>query len=65
MTIQEIDDAIENCSAKDEQTLDVLRVLGKMTTKIAEMEAQLDRVDSAARHANNIASCLANGIQPD
>ena len=32
---------------------------------LAQLIEEVKRIDSATHRANNIASCLANGIQPD
>lgn len=36
-----------------------------LEAKLSDLEAKIQAAESTARHANNIASCLANGIQPD
>lgn len=36
-----------------------------LQTKLSDLEAKLQKAEATAHHANNIASCLANGIQPD
>lgn len=37
----------------------------KLCHVIQALDEELEKVKGTARHANNIASCLANGIQPD
>ena len=44
---------------------EIAMALSNALTKIAQLEQRLEKVDAATRQANNVASCLANGILPD
>lgn len=73
MTIEEIRERIESLNyyrPEDTRALIgtvvwVVDLLEAQQIAIAELEKKLKTAESAAAHANNIASCLANGIQPD
>lgn len=72
MTTDQIHDCIQNFDLKKHDLGHALVIMDQMNSKIAELEAKLSHLEaklqaaeSTARHANNIASCLANGIQPD
>lgn len=59
--------ANEICSC-DPQVIphgDLIAALANALNRIKQLEQQIKKVDDAAYHASNIASCLANGIQPD
>lgn len=45
----------ENHEAMASRLLDILQAVNE----------RMDEIEAAAQHANNIASCLANGIRPD
>lgn len=61
MSIREIQDQIQNWHNNDGQQVGNLRIL-EICQNLAD---KLAEVENTARHANNTASCLANGIQPD
>lgn len=65
MTTDQIHDAIQNVGMIEGHIGSVLVIIDQMNSKIAELEARLEEVKHDAWRANNIASCLANGIQPD
>lgn len=43
----------------------IAQTIENQEARIKELEKELKQTKAAASHANNIASCLANGIQPD
>lgn len=67
MTTEEIHQKIQElmCNTSIPFTWQAPPILEQMNMKIAELEKRLETVEGSARHANNIASCLANGIMPD
>lgn len=66
MSTEEIHDMIQNLDSGDPQVIyHIGAILERLNNKIGALEAQLDRAESTARSAANVASCLANGIQPD
>lgn len=40
-------------------------ILSDLIAEVKAIDARLEKAEGSARRANNIASCLANGIQPD
>lgn len=72
MTTDQLHDCIQNFDVKKHDLGHALVIMeqmniniGALQTKLSDLEAKLQAAESTARHANNIASCLANGIQPD
>jgi hypothetical protein len=63
-TAEEAADAI-NTMNRCLTDADIKGALINALEKIARLEAKLKRVECAANHAANTASCLANGILPD
>ena len=66
-TIEEITEYIENTEhdGTDECSLRLGNAILWLCEVVKSQEKKLADTESSARHANNIASCLANGIQPD
>jgi hypothetical protein len=60
MSSHEIHDAIQTMST--EPTAETIRLVLNL---LDALNARIDTVEAAARHAGNVASCLANGIVPD
>lgn len=64
MSRDEIHDAIMQFSTESndihyqDDILRIMNILDKLNDKVNDIRVQ-------AYHANNVASCLANGIQPD
>lgn len=65
MTTEEIKDAIEEFRTSDPAILKLLGLLETMNGNIGALEKRLQQQDRELSRAANIASCLANGIQPD
>lgn len=67
MTTEEIHSKIQDITTQASLpcSWQIPPILDQMTIKIAELEKRLESVEGSAHHANNIASCLANGIIPD
>lgn len=53
--IAEIDSACES----------IAKTIENLEARVKELEGQVKVVGSAARHAANVANCLASGITPD
>lgn len=45
--------------------IELIGYVQQLQTKLSDLEAKIQKAEATAHHANNIASCLANGIQPD
>ena len=60
--------ADELCSQNDPEKVlhvELIAALGHALNRIAKLETELFDTKAAAKHAANVASCLANGITPD
>lgn len=66
-TIEEITNYVENTQldGSDECSLRLGNAIVWLCEVVKSQDKKLTDTESSARHANNIASCLANGIQPD
>lgn len=59
--------ANELCACNEPENVlhvDLIAALGNALNRIAKLEAAVECLESA-RRANEVASCLANGITPD
>lgn len=67
MTTNEIKDRIKaiGINPASPSIWDVLSIIDLLNNRVEELEKRLESAEGSARHANNIASCLANGIIPD
>ena len=60
--------ANELCSCNEPEEVlhvDLIAALGNALNRIAKLEKALAAATATASHASNVASCLANGVQPD
>ena len=70
MTSSELFDKIQNSSIDDHRTTgsvlcQALENMIGLERRIEKLEAQLKTAARTAARADHVASCLANGIQPD
>lgn len=69
----EVSNELCSCNEPEEVLhVDLIAALGNALNRISKLEAEvacltfdLTKVTSSARRANEVASCLANGITPD
>lgn len=47
------------------EIVQIVGILDDIVQQLQAIDARLEAAEGKASHANNIASCLANGIQPD
>lgn len=65
-TLKQIADAAENISGGISTNPEDMRdQLSELASLVRELAEHLNNIEQTANRAANVASCLANGIQPD
>lgn len=68
MSEKEIDICISECRRTNnlnQAEMDLLEICQRLNVRLSELEKRFEDAEAGNRRTANIASCLANGIQPD
>lgn len=68
MTTEQMNEILDSkiqCDPKAMANLQLVNVVSELVARLALLEGRMDATEKRSKRDANIASCLANGIQPD